>query len=213
MLDVETKEMIELDTVAGKETFELSDVEMETLRRAALERSLPYDQTRRAYSREELSRYGMVREGYTRQELRDLGIGPQEVSCFDDLAQAAQELLPVETPFGSGIKKWQLPIDMMPMRVSQTLFPANSVVEPHVHPANSPDAPGGGLRIVTKGKIFYKGREYGPGDWFFVPNGVAYSFTTDPAGPTTVMYKYAFFGFEQGNRFSHPSAVAEGIDR
>jgi hypothetical protein len=203
MLEVE-EEIIGEATGDG-ESFELSDVEMETLRRAAVERSLSYEKDRRIYTRGELAKYGMVREGYTRQELRNLGFGPEEVSCFDERAKAAEELLKVDTPFGSGIKKWQLPIDMMPMRVHQTMFPPNTLVRSHVHPANSPDAPGGGLRIVTKGKILYKGKEYGPGDWFFVPNGVPYSFSTDPAVPTVVMYKYAFFGFEQGNRFSHPS--------
>ena len=78
-----------------------------------------------------------------------------------------------------------------------------------MHPANSPDAPGGGLRIVSRGSILFRGKKYGPGDWFFVPNGVAYAFVTDTEVPTIVFYKYAFFGFEQGNRFSHPSAVGE----
>jgi hypothetical protein len=193
--------------VADAKAFELSDVEVETLKRAAAERNLPFDPNRTTYSREELSLYGMVREGYTRKELRSLGFGPEEVSCFDERAKAAEELLQVETPFGSGIKKWQLPIDMMPMRVHLTIFSPNTTVAKHVHPANSPEAPGGGLRIVSKGRIFYKGREYGPGDWFFVPNGQPYTFTTDPDIPTVVFYKYAFFGFEQGNRFSHPHEV------
>lgn len=207
MIESKVAELTEIRQIEEEEVFDLSDVEIETLRRAASERSLPFDAERRVYTRKQLSEYGMVREGYTREELRELGFGPEEVSCFDDRAIAAQELLKVDTPFGSGIQKWQLPIDMMPMRVHQTLFPPSTLVESHVHPANTPDAPGGGLRIVTKGKILYKGREYGPGDWFFVPNGVPYTFTTDPAGPTVVMYKYAFFGFEKGNRFSHPSAA------
>lgn len=207
MIDIKVEDKIEPSKKEYEEVFELSDVEIETLRRASLERSLPFDEKRRVYTREQLSEYGMVREGYTREELRNVGLGPEEVSCFDDRAKAAQELLRVDAPFGSGIQKWQLPIDMLPMRVNQTLFPPNTCVKSHVHPANTPDAPGGGLRIVTKGKILYKGKEYGPGDWFFVPNGVSYTFTTDPSGPTTVMYSYSFFGFEQGNRFSHPSAV------
>jgi hypothetical protein len=63
----------------------------------------------------------------------------------------------VETPFGSGIKKWQLPIDTFPLRVHQTIFPPNSFVAPHVHPENEPDAPGGSLRIVGS---FNRYREY-----------------------------------------------------
>jgi|SRR5215469_11240295 len=207
MFDVKTEDMPGVAAVENEEIFELSDVEMETLRRAAVERSLPFDKTRRSYSRGQLARYGMVREGYTRAEMKELGFEPAEVSCFDAEAEAAKELLPVDTPFGSGIKKWQLPIAVRFMRFEQTVFPPNALVTPHVHPQNSPEDPGGGLRIITRGKIFYKGREYGPGDWFFVPNGVPYSFSTDPEGPTTVMYKYAFFGDEQENRFSHPSGV------
>jgi hypothetical protein len=206
MIDVEL-EGVQQTTEADDEVFELSDVEVETLRRAALERSLPFAAERRVYTRQELAEYGMVREGYTRAELRELGFGPEEVSCFDDRARLAEESLRVDTPFGSGIRKWQLPIDMMPMRVNMTVFPPNTIVSKHVHPASTPDAPGGGLRIVSKGRIFYKGQEYGPGDWFFVPNGTPYTFTTDPERPTIVFYKYAFFGFEQGNRFSHPHAV------
>jgi len=190
-----------------EEVFELSDVEIETLRRAAEERTLPFDANKTTYRRSELAKYGLVREGYTREELRILGFGVEEVSCFDERAETAEELLRVETPFGSGIKKWQLPIDMMPMRVHLTVFPPNAMVAKHVHPANSPDAPGGSLRIISKGRIFYKDKEYGPGDWFFIPNGVPYTFTTDPDVPTIVFYKYAFFGFEKGNRFSHPHAV------
>jgi hypothetical protein len=208
MIDLELEiDATQQTTETEDEMFELSDVEIETLRRAALERSLPFDTERRLYTRRELSKYGMVREGYTREELRQLGFGPEEVSCFDERAKSAEELLRVDVPFGSGIRKWQLPIDMMPMRVNLTVFPPNTTVDKHVHPANTPDAPGGGLRIVSKGRIFYKGREYGPGDWFFVPNGMPYTFTTDPRVPTIVFYKYAFFGFEQGNRFSHPHAV------
>jgi hypothetical protein len=209
MIDVLELESTSQTTEANDDVFHLSDVEVETLRRASVERDLPFDPQRTVYTRQELSEYGMVREGYTREEIRELGFGPEAVSSFDERAKAAEELLRVDTPFGSGIRKWQLPIDMMPMRVNLTVFPPNTTVAKHVHPANSPEAPGGGLRIVSKGTIFYEGREYGPGDWFFVPNGTPYTFTTDPEIPTVVFYKYAFFGFEQGNRFSHPHAVSE----
>ena len=202
MLDLKADEIFELSHTGGDEIFELSDVEMETLRRAAVERSLPYDSTKRCYSCTELREYGMVREAYTRQELGDLGFGPDEVSCFDSRARTAEQVLKVDVPFGNGIQKWQLPIDMMPMRVLQVVYPPNTTVDLHVHPANAPDDPGGGLRIVTKGRIFYKGNEYGPGDWFFVPNGVPYTFSTDPKVPTVTFYKYRFFGAEQGNRFT-----------
>jgi quercetin dioxygenase-like cupin family protein len=189
------------------EVFELSDVEVETLRRAAIERGLPFDKERRSYQKAELARYGMVRESYTRAEMSRLGFRPGPVSCFDDAAKRAEDSLRVEAPFGSGITKWQLPINTSHMMIEQTVFPPSTVVTPHVHPENSPDDTGGGLRIVTKGKVYYSGKEYGPGDWFFIPNGIPYSFTTDPSGPTVVMYKYGFFGVERENRFSHPSAT------
>lgn len=194
------------------EVFELVDCEVETLRLAAEARKLPYDPLKRKYNRAELQRYGLVREGYTRQELRERGIGPGAVTCFDELAQKASSLLPVETPFGTGIKKWQLPIDMMPLRVFQTTFPPNSHVSSHVHPPHSEEAPGGGLRIVTRGSINYKGRRFGPGDWFFAPNGEPYEFDTDPEVETVVFYKYAFFAIEQGNRFSHPHACESDVN-
>jgi hypothetical protein len=192
---------------AFEDTFELSEVEVETLRRAAQHRRLTFDPDRRTYSKSELIAYGLVREGYTRHELTALGFLPGEVSCHDSSAKAAEDLLAVDAPFGSGIKKWQLPINTLQMRIEQTIFPPNTHVKPHVHPENSSNDTGGGLRIVIKGKIIYKGREFGPGDWFFVPNGVPYAFITDPAGPTTVMYKYAFFGDALENRFSHPHAA------
>lgn len=38
---------------------------------------------------------------------------------------------------------------------------ANTAANKEVHLADRPDAPGGGLRIVSKGKILYQDREYG----------------------------------------------------
>jgi hypothetical protein len=194
----------EVDSIDPRERFYLQDCEIETLARAAAERRIPYDPLRREYTRDELRRFGLVREGYTREELRQRGIGTGAVTSFDVLAQEAPNLLPVETPFGKGIRKWQLPVDMMPLRMFQTVFPPNTTVTSHVHPPHSDEAPGGGLRIVCKGSITYKGVVFGPGDWFFAPNGEPYEFTSDPDVETVVFYKYAFFGVEKGNRFSHP---------
>src|ERR1051325_11181548 len=111
MIDVLELENTTQTPEASDEVFHLSDVEVETLRRAAVERDLPFDPQRKTYKRHELSEYGMVREGYTREEIRQLGFGPEAVSCFDERAKAAEELLRLDTPFGSGIRKWQLPID------------------------------------------------------------------------------------------------------
>ncbi len=205
----QTKPFTSGDDALQNEIFELSDVETETLRRAAADRNLSFDSVRKTYFKFELERYGLVREGFTKQELEHLGFRAGSVSCFDESAKRAEQLLRVDTPYGSAIQKWQLPIVSRQMRIEQTIFPANSFVAPHVHPINSPTDTGGGLRIVIKGKIFYRGFVYQAGDWFFVPNGTPYSFTTDPEGETVVMYKYAFFGDEHENRFSHPSAEKE----
>jgi len=191
------------------EEFILSDCEIETLRRAAIDRRQPYDPAKRRYTRAELRRYGLVREGYTREELRGRGINPCAVTSADPLACDGLNLLPVETPFGTGIRKWQLPIDMLPLRVFQTLFPPATVVSSHVHPPHSEEAPGGGLRIVTRGSVTYKEKIFGPGEWFFAPNGEPYEFVTDAKEETVVFYTYAFFGVEHGNRFSHPHAVTQ----
>ena len=151
----------------------------------------------------------MVRKAYTTEELRAAGFGPDPVTSFDEKAKAAEELLKVDTPFGSGIRKWQLPVNMIEMRVYETVFPPNTVVEPHVHPEYSVDDPGGSLRIIVRGSILYNGRTFGPGDWFFVPNGVPYTFRSAPDQNTHVMYLYRFFAASEGNRFSHPHATDE----
>lgn len=189
------------------ERFALSDCEHETLRRAAKDRSLPFNEDKREYTSEELATYGLVREGYNRKEMRERGVTPSVVTCFDPIALAAEKEMPLDTPFGNGIRKWQLPVDMMPIRVAKTVFQKNTHVTPHIHPEGEPDNPGGGLRIVTKGSVTYNGREFGPGDWFFVPNGIPYEFVTSSLDETEVMYTYAFFRAEEGNRFSHPHGL------
>lgn len=188
----------------GDQRIALSDCEHETLRRAAMSRGIQFDPDRREYLGDELAKYGLVREGYNRTEMAAAGVSPAKVSCFDAIALAAEQLMPLATPFGSGVRKWQLPIDMMPIRVAKTVIASGTIIRPHVHPEGEPGNPGGGLRIVTKGEIEYEGRRYGPGDWFFVPNGVPYEFSATAEGDTEVMYTYAFFAAAQGNRFSHP---------
>lgn len=188
--------------------FNLSDVEVETLRRAALERNLSFDPTRRQYSTKELNDYGLVREAYNSPELSALGFGKNKVvTSFDLEASAAREKLLVDAPFANKIRKWQIPVDVCEWRVFITEFPKSTYVEPHVHAANTPDNPGGSMRTVLKGSITYAGRQYGPGDWFFIPNGIPYSFKTDGEQQTIVMYKYAFFAVAAGNRFSHPIEI------
>lgn len=140
----------------------------------------------------------------TKRELEELGIKPSIVSSHSVIESEAKKVLKLDTPFGSGTEKWQLPIDMMPIRVAKTIFPKNTRVDDHVHPESTAKAPGGGLRIVTQGNITFQGRTYEAGDWFFVPNGVPYEFLTSEEQDTIVFYSYFFFGAMEGNRFSHP---------
>jgi hypothetical protein len=193
-------------------TFVLSDVEVETLRRAAAQRGLDFDPEQRDYSAAELSAYGIVREAYNSRELRSMGIEVAKVvTSFDLDAERARQKFIVDAPFADGITKWQLPIDICEWRVFISEFPPNTFVEPHVHPANTPENPGGSLRTVLKGSLTYAGKVFGPGDWFFIPNGVPYSFRSDSATHTVVMYKYAFFAVAEGNRFSSPLELERHI--
>ena len=203
----ETKASQDQEVLTGAGAlFNLSDVEIETVRRAAFDRGLPFDPERTIYSFEELSQYGIVREGYNRAELRARGITPRVVSSLDQSTIESQMALRLAAPFGTGVEKYELPIDMLPIRVAKTVFSPGSVVTRHVHPPHSEESPGGGIRIVVSGYVLFEGRRHGPGDWFFTPNGTPYEFSTDPVGPTILFYSYSFFGAERGNRFSHPAS-------
>lgn len=136
--------------------------------------------------------------------MEEIGIKPSVVTSHDSIEEKSKDILKVDTPFGSGIEKWQLPIDMMPIRVAKTIFLKGSVVDAHVHPESTEKDPGGGLRMIATGSVLYKGKKFNPGDWFFIPNGVPYEFTTDANEETIVFYTYRFFGAIEGNRFSHP---------
>ena len=203
--------MVDSEPLAAEQVFILSEVEVETLRRAAIARRLPYDPERRQYSATELRRYGLVREGYTRSELRELGVIPRVVSSLDSQSDDQMSSLAIETPFGAGVRKYELPIDMLPLRVSKTIFAPSTKVVSHVHPPHSDESPGGGLRIIVSGGIHYSGRWYRSGDWFFVPNGEPYSFVSDPEEQTVVFYSYSFFGVEKGNRFSAPEYCRDDV--
>ncbi len=193
------------------EVFDLLDVEVETLRRAALSKGLHFDPTKRQYTAEELAGYGLVREAYNSQELSDWGLNNRSVvTCFDSIVENAKAELLVDAPFAKSIKKWQIPIDLSESRSLMSEFPPNTTVEPHVHPANTDENPGGSFRLVIEGEIEYAGKTFGPGDWFYIPNGVPYSFRTHADNPTKVFYTYAFFAPSMGNRFSYPVDTAQG---
>lgn len=188
-----------------EDSFELSDVEVETLRRAAAQRGMMFAPERRHYTTAELNTYGMVREAYNTPELQAMGIGNNKVvTSFDSVTEMARDKLLVDAPFASQIRKWQIPVDVCEWRVFITEFPPNTFVEPHVHPENTTEQPGGSLRTILHGSLLYSEKVFKPGDWFFIPNGVPYSFTSDKDSATVVMYTYAFFAVSEGNRFSSP---------
>ena len=55
--------------------------------------------------------------------------------------------------------------------------------------------------MIAKGSVVYQGKKFEQGDWFFVPNGVPYEFTTDENEETIVFYTYRFFGAMEGIDF------------
>jgi hypothetical protein len=183
----------------------LSDVEVETIRRAAILRNLRFDAAKRAYKTSELNQYGIVREAFNSEELAHFGIDRNRVvTSFDPAVERAREHLVVDAPFATNTRKWQLPIDVWEGRTYITEFAPNTHVKPHVHPANSLENPGGSLRIILGGSLHYAGKDFGPGDWFYIPNGVPYAFRSGADQITTLLYKYAFFGVSDGNRLSSP---------
>ncbi|MEP2387177.1 MULTISPECIES: hypothetical protein [Alphaproteobacteria] len=188
--------------------FNLLPCEVDTLRTAALQRGLPFDEKRTQYTARELGHFGMVREAYNSEELGSLGFGSKDiVTSFDTNAERAREELCIDAPFGEDIRKWQIPVDVCQWRMFITEFSAGSTVDPHVHPEHKKDDPGGSLRVVLSGGIEYQGKLFKPGDWFYIPNGIPYSFRSIPDEKTVVMYSYRFKFLEEGNRFSHPIEV------
>lgn len=194
----------------SEKSFDLLEVEVETLRRAALARGLQFDAKRKTYSAKELESYGLVREAYNSEELSAWGLDNKKVvTCFDEIVAKAKNDLLVDAPFALTIKKWQLPIDLSESRSLMSEFPPNTLVKPHVHPSNTDKNPGGSLRIVLDGEIEYSNKLFTSGDWFYIPNGVPYSFRTHATNPTRVFYSYAFFAPSMGNRFSYPVDTAQ----
>jgi hypothetical protein len=197
-----------MKSASQDEIFNLCDAEVETLRRAAAERDMLFDSSRRQYSLAELSEYGLVRESYDSDELKAFGVDRNKVvTSFDPISLAAREHLVVDAPFADKIRKWQIPIDITDMRTLISEFPPESFVEPHVHPKNTNVDPGGSLRVILSGSIEYAGKIFVSGDWFYIPNGVPYSFRTNEKNYTVVLYSYAFFAPSDGNRFSYPTEI------
>lgn len=191
----------------------LNDDELAILIEAANDRKMPIDKARRQYSDAELSTFGVTREHYSADEIRQRGFSSNRVlTSFDEDAKRATRELQIGAPFAKNIRKWQLPIDLQNFHMVTTVFPPNTVVEEHVHPALDSTAKSGGYRIVVTGSIIFKGVTFMPGDWFFIPNGVPYSFATDPIEETTENYWYEHIIHATAVRFSAPKSTNEFQD-
>jgi quercetin dioxygenase-like cupin family protein len=189
-------------------TITLNEFEMNVLKDVCSKRKAPFDPKKTTYTPDELSDLGVIREYYSIEEVRDRGFSVDGVvTSFDAVAERAKTELRVGAPFAKKVTKWQLPIDVPGFRTIVTSFPPGTVVMPHVHNVLDAEVKSGGLRVVTKGSIEFQGRKYLPGDWFFIPNGVPYSFTTDPDMETEENYWYGHNVREIASRISNPSAT------
>ena len=186
----------------------LNDNELAILIEAANDKGIPINKARREYSDAELSTFGVVREHYSADEIRQRGFSSNKVlTSFDEDAERAMRELQIGAPFAKNIRKWQLPIDLQNFHMVTTVFPPNTVVEEHVHPVLDSTAKSGGCRIVVTGSIIFKGVTFMPGDWFFIPNGVPYSFATNPVVETTENYWYEHIIHATAVRFSAPKST------
>lgn len=188
----------------------LDENEMEIAAIAAKAKGMDFDRSRNQYSIEELASYGLVRESYSTNELHEKGFKNKGVTTsFDKDSLRAKDDLRVDAPFAGGVEKWQLPIDLPNFKMMMARFPPNTFVEPHVHPNLDDQSLCGLFRIVIKGSITYEGKKYGPGDWFFVPTGIPYSFVTDPDMETVESYAYQYTRRGMPVRFSNPRSVSK----
>lgn len=193
-----------------KSTIVLDDYELKTVQEQALIHNSKFDPNKREYSIKELADLGIVRESYSLQELNEQGFASSGVvTSFDEIAIRAEQELQVGAPFAKEVKKWQLPINVIGFRMMTTVFPPNTVVLPHVHTILDQDIKSGGFRMVVQGSITFEENKFLPGDWFFVPNGIPYTFTTDPDVETKENYWYGHRHRNGLVRISSPKAVKE----
>ncbi|MCG8088240.1 MAG: hypothetical protein JAY62_00670 [Candidatus Thiodiazotropha endolucinida] len=189
----------------ASEIIKLEEHELEIVKDVANRRAFAFDARKKEYSMVELRVMGIYRESYSIEELRERKFDLSGVvTSFDGVSKRAEKELTIDAPFAEGIRKWQLPIDVMGFRIISTVFPPNTTVLPHVHSELKSGIKSGGFRIVVKGSITFEGKKYSPGDWFFIPNGVPYTFTTDPEIETTENYWYGHNAAKGHSRISSP---------
>jgi hypothetical protein len=187
--------------------FTLEDDELEIVSNASKDHGVPFDPKKRDYTEADLSKLGIVREYYSLDELHQRGFRSDGVvSSFDDVSERAKNELRVGAPFANGVEKWQLPIDMLGFRIQTTIFPPNTTVLPHTHTILDAEIKSGGFRMVIQGSIKFEGKKYMPGDWFFIPNGRPYSFTTDSDVETEEAYWYGHRTVQGAVRISNPKS-------
>ncbi len=194
----------------SKDTILLDEFELSIVKDEMSNRNMMFNESKNEYTMEELNSIGIVRESYSIEELHQKDFDTQGIiTSFDDVAKMAEEKLVVGAPFAKGVKKWQLPIDLIGFKIITTVFPPKTTVLPHVHSVLDENVKSGGFRMVVSGSITFNGKKYLPGDWFFIPNGIPYSFTTDENIETRENYWYGHRHREGAVRISSPKAVNE----
>ena len=188
--------------------IKLRDNELKLLRDVMRSKGVAIDELVSDYTMDELRGFGFFRENWSTEELIEKGYTDDEViTSFDEISSLAVSDLAVDVPFAEGVKKWQLPISLPGLKAITTVFPPGTKVELHEHPNFDGASRCGQLRVVTRGSILYNGVKYRPGDWFYIPNGVPYSFVTDPDEETSESYFYQYNVHGGDARFSSPEAI------
>lgn len=190
-------------TEPDDKAFELTKDELSVLRRAAKARNRSLSDSKAAFTKGELIQYGIVREAFDRSEMLSAGITSSLVTSRDKIVKDAMDRLGVGSPHPTKIGKWQLPIDMSPFRPVMIVFPPGSKMARKTQPVCTPSDPGGALRIVLSGRLSCNGEWFGPGEWFFVPNGISYEMASDESDQTSVLYIFRFPSSESGGRFAY----------
>jgi hypothetical protein len=117
-------------------------------------------------------------EPYFRKVLRDAGldITSKVFTSRHPAAKRAMKSLRLSN-VPAGFRKWQLPFALKtPTNFYITEGQPRAVVRKHVH------AFGAGFRFILSGTIRVGGQSLKAGDWFFVPEGQAYSYTVGSRG-------------------------------
>ena len=146
-----------------------------------------------SYAQDELKNLRVIRISYTTDEIRERGVPLDEnevITSLDSHVEAAKQALKVEVSEGplEGVTKWQLPIPKSEYQevMQRTSFAPNVEIGVHSHPRRGESA---AFRMILKGSIIFRDKEFKAGDWFYIPPEVEYSFKSGPAG-AEVLHTY-----------------------